>query len=204
MRAPHVRFTVRRMIGAIAVLLFLVGGTYTFFQLSRVSKPVNPTTSRSSDPQQVRASEIGHRVQIVGDLGKPLGELMTIRGHWIKPPPGETKSQFDGWEFAVTVVNGTRPDQPVRIKKLFLHYFGPRHAGETDPLLYDGDIVWELRGYEEAIYGLGTPVRARQEYDQQLSPEVRRTPVAAAPFGFPREYGFYCYLVYVSARRISP
>ena len=34
--------------------------------------------------QKVLASDIGTRVQIIGRLGYPLGELVTIQGSWIR------------------------------------------------------------------------------------------------------------------------
>jgi hypothetical protein len=56
---------------------------------------------------KVLASDIGTRVQIIGRLGYPLGELVTIRGAWIRPcglPNQPVKD--DTPYFSVTSVNG--------------------------------------------------------------------------------------------------
>jgi hypothetical protein len=64
--------------------------------------------------QKVLATDIGTRVQIVGRLGYPLGELVTIRGTWIRPrglPNAPVKD--DAPYFTVTSVNGRKLDAPV-------------------------------------------------------------------------------------------
>lgn len=208
MRTPRTLLTLRRSILLMAGLLVASGCLYSIERFIRTPKFEAVPANRSIQSQKVLASEIGHRVQIVSDLGKPLGELMTIRGRWIEPPPEVYKD--NPWEFVVTVVDGIKLNPPVRLKKHYLSYLGRSYAEELDPLPHPDDIkrvgseVWELRGYEAAFYGGPPPAPAWKEYVQQLNPKVRSRPVPQAPYDSPREFGFYCHLIYVSARRISP
>ena len=80
--------------------------------------------------QKVLASDIGTRVQIIGRLGYPLGELVTIQGSWIRPrglpnqPPKD-----DTPYFSVTSVNGKRLETPVRFD-FFAEALAPRRYHE--------------------------------------------------------------------------
>ncbi len=120
-----------------AGLLVAFGSIYEMKEETKSPKPEAALASRfgqSAQPQKVLVSEIGHRVQIIGDFGKPIGEMMTIRGVWSDPPEGMYKD--DPTVFVVNFVDGIPLKTPVKLKNLFLSYFGTgRVAEQLDPPL---------------------------------------------------------------------
>lgn len=62
-----------------------------------------------SEPQRVRAEEIGKSVEIIGRLGEPMTNVVEIEGHWVHR--GLTKSS--PFVFNVTSVNNRKLDTPI-------------------------------------------------------------------------------------------
>ena len=97
----------------------------------------------------VNAGDIGRRVQVIGLLGHPLGEMIDIRGHWRSPAP---RSKERSLRFHVTEVNGQPIDRPVEFfqRDVQVRKENPKPAHGA---------VWELRGIETGSFrGLPAPV----------------------------------------------
>ena len=143
--------------------------------------------------KRVPASEVGRRIQIIGNLGKPLGNMMTIRGHWIDP---EIRSEKGGDSvFVVTEIDGIKQNKPINIHQYYFHYVGGIIAFELGPMEIDSVGTWELRGYETGGYQ-SIPQLAFKEY-AECGPHRAR---GALPTGSPRDFGFYCEFVYAAAK----
>jgi hypothetical protein len=124
----------------------------------------------------VNYRDIPERVQIIGKLGHPLGELVTVRGKWMtfnaKPAPPV---------FVVDQVNGKRIDPPGRFEKV------QPVSGGLDDLVHANGEEWELRGVETGGFvGFGKNV-----YDELGEPTMQRLPS-----------GFLTQLYYVRAKRL--
>jgi hypothetical protein len=106
--------------------------------------------------QRVLASDIGTRVQIIGRLGYPLGELVTIRGAWIRPRGLPNQPVKDDTPcFSVTSVNGKRSETPV-----IFDFFSKAWGAEEIPP-QEGP-VWEVRGCESGGFR-GTSREVRED-----------------------------------------
>ncbi len=110
----------------------------------------------------VLAKDIPDKVQIIGELGQPLGKLTTIRGKWIKPS-GVPKD--NSLRFQITAVNGKRLDKSVEWHRTqVIAVFsgekgrGPKPGEKWDwQYVYDGKSLapkpeenenWEMQGAE--------------------------------------------------------
>jgi hypothetical protein len=86
-----------------------------------VLKTARRTSAEDSPrPQQIRVSDIrAGRVTLIGELGKPVGESVTIRGVWARPsgdPPRKDSSPF----FKVTHIDGNILTTPIEIGGSYL------------------------------------------------------------------------------------
>jgi hypothetical protein len=131
----------------------------------------------------VRWSDIPKRAEIIGKLGLPLGELVTVHGGWTAPPPQKAALPV----FVVDRVNG-RPLDP---------------RGEfddmepVDPTLRDDEFAkrevgegWELRGVETGGF-VG--------FSEEVMASTGLPPMQPGPHG---SLSFQTSFRYVKARRI--
>lgn len=170
---------------------------------------------------RVLAKEIGRRVGIVGNLGKPLGDFLTIRGHWDDATHGLSKGE--NWEFVVTAVGGMELETPERFGWYFVRYYQDpdglsdplaRPTGMVNrvPLVVSDSATWELRGYESGRFDghpddYGDELHRHHVESQPSGPPVPPgliKPVAQKPVGWPFKYGFYSSFTYISARPVPP
>lgn len=130
------------------------------------------------EPRKVQYSDIPERVQIIGKLGQPLGQLVSVRGRWTaflaKPSPPA---------FMVNQLNGRLLDPPAEFDDVEPAWekdaeFAERTVGEE----------WELRGVETGGF-VG--------FSDQVWKEVGLPPSQHPPRGFLTRF---CYL---KAKRVS-
>lgn len=113
-----------------------------------------PAKGEPEPVQQIQADDItSRRVQIIGRLGRPLGEMLTIRGRWKRPGPRVKDPAF---HFVVTEVDGKNLATPVDF-----HDRGVYLPGEATPESL-ADKICELRGYEGGSFW-GDPGRFNRE-----------------------------------------
>ena len=138
--------------------------------------------------QKVLAADIGTRVQIIGRLGYPSGEMVTVQGSWVAPK-GLPKD--DSPSFIVTMVNGKRLAKPVAFLR---GDFGPSLHGQDHEIPEVVGQVWNLRGCELGGYfGVPAPVLGdvRVDGEQWIPQQARR-------------FGFYTTFVYSSSEPLEP
>jgi hypothetical protein len=141
--------------------------------------------------QKVLASDIGTRVQIIGCLGYPLGELVTIQGSWIRPrglPNQPVKD--DSPYFSVTSVNGKRLETPVRFD-----FFAKAYGAEEIPK-QEGPVL-EVRGCESGGF-LGTPREVRDDASRRPNP-----PPIAQHAWWDYEFRFHSEFIYSSFKSLE-
>jgi hypothetical protein len=151
---------------------------------------------------------VGRSTRIVGRLGKPFGDLMTVRGHWVHlrgsavfPDESGDGSKGDDWAFEVFQVDGVKLGKPIVFNKYLIRYAGIYYGRAKRPMTIPNEIassegVWELRGFEDGEC-VGLPEDAEREALKSLTNEI---PSQMNP-GWPRDYGFYSRFCYVSATR---
>ncbi len=145
--------------------------------LKILEKPTRPSKAKAAvnEPrlvEEIQADDLtSRRAQIIGRLGYPLGEMVTIRGQW-KPPGRRVKDP--AFHFVVTEVEGKKLATPVDFHSRGV--FLPRH---TTPDSLVGKIC-ELRGYERGSFW-GDPGRFHRE---QAGLEGDGESPVADPWGF--------------------
>ena len=102
-----------------------------------------PIASQSDEEnlQKIEMSKIlERRIQLVGILGRPLGEVQKIRGHWKARDVAKGSSK----EFVVESVDGIELKSPVAFESFFFK------ATDRDgrELQWDKDDAWEMIAYE--------------------------------------------------------
>jgi hypothetical protein len=154
-----------------------------------------PTTSQQASGAlipRVRASDIGNRVVIVGNLDVPIGELVTITGEWSVPelPQGAFPPKDRQLQLLVMSVNG----EPANVSVIFptTSVLPVVHGGVKELPRNLGDI-WELRGAETGGFEEPPP-----DAVADMSEEKRKMPVQ-----FRRGFGFYTRFLYSSCRIIG-
>jgi hypothetical protein len=127
----------------------------------------------------VNASELGHKVSVIGKLGLPIGTAVTLRGKWHL-----TKSEIDKWQsgyYEVTEMNGKQIDSHVIFTGLC------KEVDNDDFTPWDGDL-WEIRGYESGgIFGI--PDKALVEIGALSWPSEK--------------HGYKSYFCYYKASRVT-
>jgi hypothetical protein len=136
-----------------------------------------------SSVSTVRAEDIPDRVQIIGSLGRPLGEMVTIRGKWWDPgrrtkgpPPKDMTPRF-----RVTEVNGERLVERVTFRRELIRPVDVG-GGNRAPDPEDG-ATWELRGVQMGGFRY-VPDHAWKEALETNGPDY-------APGGIDHAYGFH-------------
>ena len=142
--------------------------------------PASTAGHEKGEPQMVRCSDIPERVQIIGRLGQPLGQLVTIRGRWTAPYPSKPAQPVF---FLVSQMSGRLLDPPTKFDDVEPVWrknagFTKRAAGEE----------WELRGVETGGF-VGFSDKVWEELGQ---PPTQRPP-----------RGFLTRFCYVRAERVS-
>ncbi len=92
-------------------------------------------------PKTVELTEIlAGRVQILGLLGQPIGELVELRGVWTEP--STLASTKEPRRFEVTHVNGSQLQKPIA-------YLPPLvHQWNRNPVVASTGDVWAMVAYE--------------------------------------------------------
>ena len=114
-----------------------------------------PKDGEQPDQTAVDAAQLLSDVAIVGKLGVPLGETVTIRGSWRRSASKSDKEPTDG--FRVTHVNDKALATPV----VFAEIDRKEYDEKLTTFPWDGDI-WELQGYESGGV-VGMPDQAWKE-----------------------------------------
>ncbi len=93
----------------------------------------------------IRAEDIGRSVQVVGRLGPPLRQVMSVEGTWMEieftqpQPKPDTRLRF-----RVETVNGKRLDKPVDLRSLDLNVID-KDGKEVELVVGE---KWVMRAYE--------------------------------------------------------
>jgi hypothetical protein len=116
-----------------------------------------PAEGDGSMARTVASCELMTRIRIIGLMGHPLGEMISIEGVWYSRP----RSKDGNARFRVMRINGVQLKRPVDfgpglVSPLDRQGYGPNrileHLKEIEPEIGD---VWELRGFETgAVRGL--------------------------------------------------
>lgn len=136
-------------------------------------------SDQKPEPRMVHYADIPEQVQIIGKLGQPLGQLVTVRGKWTTPFPSKPALPV----FVVDQVNGRLLDAPAEFD-------------EVEPVVGDGGEVgrrvvgeqWELRGVETGGF-VG--------FSDKVWNELGEPPMQKPPRGFLTRF------CYVKAQRAS-
>jgi hypothetical protein len=123
----------RILFGIISLLTFLFFG---------MSAPEGGGQSKEKPPITIRADDIGDKVMVLGRLGHPLGEMMTVKGVWAAPK--STESWKDRLIFHVTSVNGKQLAEPA-IFNVYVVDVVDRARKTVCP---SAGELWEVRAYE--------------------------------------------------------
>lgn len=93
----------------------------------------------------VSVHELGKSVTLVGVLGKPLAQMMSVRGSWAYP---NYTAKDNSLRFTVTHVDGRQLSEPV------VFYAAQVEAvnGNREPVRPRDGAVWTLRAYEWGEY----------------------------------------------------
>jgi hypothetical protein len=93
----------------------------------------------------IHVKDLLKNVQIVGNFGKPLGELVTIQGTWIKPG-GDVKDHTI--QFHVDHIDGKELKEPIEFRPFQIREFFPKRTDEAPPSKSAEGDKWELVGIE--------------------------------------------------------
>ena len=147
--------------------------------------------------QRVLATDIGSRVLIIGRLGLPLGEVVTVVGEWSRPKVPKPAvddpnvrdlgAKYDVLGLNITTVNNKRLDTSARFEWPGFSSLYPAENRADEPK--EGD-VWEVRGIEVGRY-YGIPPAAAVEL-HRLRGAIQDV----------RTFGFYTDMRYLSYRVI--
>jgi hypothetical protein len=140
---------------------------------------ISTGSDQKPEPRMVHYNDIPERVQIIGKLGQPLGQLVTVRGRWTAPFPSKPAAPV----FMVNQVNGRPLDPPAEFDDVEPVWgkdaeFTKKTVGEE----------WELRGVETGGF-VGFSDKVWEELGQ---PPMQRPP-----------RGFLTRFCYVKAKRVS-
>lgn len=135
---------------------------------------------QKSEPIMVNSSDIPDKVRILGKLGQPLGQLVTVRGKWTTPflsKPAELPV------FIVNQVNDRPLDKPVEF--INVEPVGGREAEFAKKTVGE---EWVLRGVETGGF---------EGFSDQVWAELGQPPMARPPRGFLTRF------CYVNAKSVA-
>ena len=155
---------------------------------------------KSNNPQFIPIESVNSSVFIVGRLGRPLGQVMTIRGRWVHTHPIGEVAKGDDWAFEVFEIDGDR-SRKILFSKYHVEYaqiyYGRTKLPMPIPGMIHGDEdVWVMRAFEDATY-MGLDKKAENEALGSLTNEIP----SQMPPDWPGEYGFYSRLWYIRAEK---
>jgi hypothetical protein len=151
----------------------------------------------------VRAKDIPKSVQIIGNLGHPLGTLLKIQGKWISPG---IYVKDPNLVFHVTLVNGEKPKEKIvlhglQVKQILSHHKGrgPKpgelwdwrfewHGSKAAPTRSEGE-TWEMMGVENGRFDSFS-----EEAWQEIGGPIEQMP--------PFMSGFYTYFEFIAVRKL--
>ena len=159
------------------------------------------TDAQEQHRATVRAQDIPRSVQILGSLGQPLGRLVTIRGHWVRPG---IKAKDRTLEFVVGLVNGEKPAESIVLHGLQIdsilshHDRGSKSAPpwdwrfdkkgtEPSPEPVEGE-TWEMMGVETGHF---------QDYSPEVWQEIGGPTNQTPPF----QRGLYTRFHFIAMKR---
>jgi hypothetical protein len=141
---------------------------------------ISTGSDQKPEPRAVHYGDIPERVQIIGKLGQPLGQLVTVRGRWTATFPSKPAELP---VFVVSQVNGHPLDPPAEFDNV-----EPAWGKDTEFAKKMAEEEWELRGVETGGF-VGFSDRVWEELGQ---PPIQRPP-----------RGFLVRFCYVKAKRVS-
>ncbi len=194
------RKSINRIVAVWVAVLVVVGFT-------DAEEPVG-SEPRDKPITSIRAEDIPEKAQIIGRLGKPLGDLITIRGKWIKPG---RQAKDRSLTLHVDRVNGKALEAAielhslqVRTISLLRHERGrkPRpgepwdwhfdlKGTELPPTRSDGE-VWEMAGVETGEFDTDSEDAWREI---EISSALEQSP--------PHEEGFVTRFKYIAVRSVK-
>jgi hypothetical protein len=116
-----------------------------------VSGAAPPPAKEGKAKVEVRVAEIGEGVMLIGRLGVPLGEMMTVTGTWGHPDQSKGPTKDYSLLFRVSAVNGEA------LKERMAFHVGDvvavfKGGKDAIPRWQDHDkldgVTWTLRAYE--------------------------------------------------------
>lgn len=141
-----------------------------------------PATAQASAGPEVKAAEIGKSVEIIGRLGAPLGELITVTASY-ETPEGSARSEEDGVDMShfvrVTRVNGKDLPSPVTIRPVMIS------GGSAPSFPLGQSFEWE-----------GCEMGRFSNSSEEFLKESRKTGPAYQEAG---KFGFYTRFVLIKA-----
>jgi len=122
----------------------------------------SPDGKEAAQVTKVSVTDIGKKVIIIGRLGEPLREIMSVQGRWAYPDQSQGSTKDYSLLFHVTHVKGRQLDQPVVFATVHAvtERRGAPQPQEVKPR--EGE-TWELRAYETGGY-CGEPDDYWKEY----------------------------------------
>jgi hypothetical protein len=167
------------LFGTVTLAIVAVAG------LTRISGGGQDDGDTDEGPLSIDARDIPEKIQIIGSLGYPLGELVTIQGVW-EFPKGRPKDKR--LHFRVIDVNGKAPNDTM-IFQSWLVVQDPDVIDKVAPTPVKG-AKWQLRGVE--LGGLrNLPPAARAELNERLGPSAGSKQTPRPPdFKFETEFRY--------------
>ncbi len=108
----------------------------------------------AEDPKAVESVELGHAVIVRGQLGQPLGKVITIEGSGIERVYKRFKADQSAIQFRVTKVDGMSLPEPRVIHLSFFSFLSVRPPTDGEERIF--------RGYEDGGFS-GIPNAALKE-----------------------------------------
>jgi hypothetical protein len=118
------------------------------------------TTSCFLRAEDVRVTDFGGNITLIGKLGKPLGTLSKVEGQMISDPKQGRSGQVSA-AFRVSKVDGQRLPKAQTVGLIF-------RLSQGMPALHAHDMV-EFSGYEAGAF-VGTPDSVRDLMGRDASP----------------------------------
>jgi hypothetical protein len=149
---------------------------------SSSSRQATGQTGKEEQKIRVRAEDVGKTVEIIGRLGQPLGNWLTVQGKWIQE---HDRMRRRGLYFEVSILNGKALDHKIEFLRAQVEpVFGDGKGGgfvpgaalvwKYDwngnlplPTPHDGE-TWEVVAVEQCAYrGI-----SQATYDKYIDSEV--------------------------------
>lgn len=113
----------------------------------------------AEDSKVVESVELGHAVIVRGQLGQPLGKVITIEGSGVERPFKRFKAEQSAIQFRVTKVDGKSLPEPRVIHLSFFSFLSVRPPTDGENRTF--------RGYEDGGF-YGIPDAALKEMEPNI------------------------------------